>query len=111
GTGITGPVGVIEVLVLGRSSDAVVLDAGLRANTLGVLERLHVILIQVEADVAIVFAIVVIGGIPNPAAPDQARGGGIASKGSHAGRSVQRSMDAEQRLGIGVFDAVRIDQE
>ena len=69
-----GRVGIVQVLVLRRPGDAVILDARLGADALGILERLQVRLVEIEADVPVVFAVGVIGRVADVVAPDELGG-------------------------------------
>src|SRR5579884_2141555 len=108
---LRSPIRIIKLLMIGFAGDAVILDAGVLANAGGILIRLEILLIQIIADVAVIFAIIVIGGVADAGAPYQFRGHRVATERSNAGRTINGSMDAERRRWLSMFNAVAVHQE
>ena len=70
-----------------------------------------VIEIEVEADVAIEIAVARVAGITLMFAPDLAGGIVVAAKGGHAPGCINRRVGAVARAGLGMQNAVRIENE
>src|SRR5450432_273046 len=98
---------VVELVV----SDGVVLDARVDAMPLGVDVRLDVVERQVEADVAIEVAVMLVARVALLGAPHLLRRLEIAPERRDAARAVDRRIDAVSGPVIGEQDAVRVDEE
>jgi len=74
--------------------------------------RLQVLVIEIEADVPIKLAILVISGIAFDGAPDLFGGFGVPCQGRHAALGANdRGIDAELGPRLGVQDAMRVHEE
>src|SRR5262249_44934352 len=77
----------------------------------GILKWFQVLLIEIKTDVAVVFAVVVIGRIAALTAPDKLGRHGVPGKGGNAGGAPDGSADAEQRFRFGMVQGVRVHEE
>src|SRR5262249_40199896 len=103
---------VISFPVRAAASDLVILDAGVAADT-GLMQVWpDIIVVEIEADVAIELAVDVVARIAFDGAPNLLGGLGVAP---HAGDAAlgthDRSIDAVLRPRLREQDAVRIDEE
>ena len=98
---------VVELVV----GDRVVLDARVDAVPFGVDVGLDVVERQVEADVSVEVAVVLVARVAFLGAPHLLGRLHVAAEGGDAARAVERGVDAVDRPAIGEQDAVRIDEE
>ena len=71
---------VVGLLVVGAAGDLVILDAEVSADAGLVQVRPEVVVVEVEADVAVEVAVVVIAGVAFDGAPDLLGRLGVAAK-------------------------------
>jgi len=69
------------------------------------------VLVQLEADVAVILAVVVVGRVADVRAPHQLGRHRVPGERRHAGRAIHGGADAELRPRLGVIEGVRIDEE
>ena len=105
-SGIVDPL-VVQLVV----GDRVVLDAGVDAVPLGVDVGLDVVHRQVEADVAVEVAVVLVARVALLRAPDLLRRFDVAPERRDAAGAVDRRVGAVDRAAIGEQDAVGVDEE
>ena len=104
--------GVVGLLVVGAAGDLVILDAEQAADAGLVQVRLEILVIEVEADVAVEIAVVVVAGIAFDGAPDLLGRFGVAGQGGDAAPGAEdRGIDAVLGPRLGEQDAVRVDEE
>ena len=109
--GLQGEVALVNLLFPGPAGDAIILDAGETAVFRRRQVRLHVIEIEVEADVAVKIAVTRVAGITFVLAPDLARRIEVApERGDAVGRENRRER-AVARARAGVQQAVRVEDE
>ena len=98
--------------MVGAAGDLVVLDAEMAADAGLVQVRLEVFVIEVEADVAVEVAVVVVAGVALDGAPDLLGRFGVAGQGGDAALGAEdRGVDAVARPRLGEQDAVRVGEE
>src|SRR5207237_4624646 len=110
GTG-PGPLGVVRLLLIRLARDAVILEAGVNALAGRGQVGAHVLVVEVEADVAIEIAIPEVARIAFLGAPHLLGAVGVATEGGHAGVARDRRVHAVDRAGTGMRDAVGVDEE
>lgn len=111
GRALAGKIGAIGFFVGGLARDAVVFEAGKFAQAVGLDVRANVVVIEVEAAVAIKVAVFAIAGVALLCAPDLFTGFDIATKGGGPGRGKDGGEDALGGPRIGVEDSVGVDDE
>ncbi len=103
---------VVRLFLVGAAGDLVVFDAEQAADARLVQVRPQVVVVEVEADVAVEVAVVVVAGVALDGAPDLLGRLGVAAEGGDGGAgALDRGVDAELRPRRGEQDAVRVGEE
>ena len=103
---------VVDFFLLGSAGDFVILDAKMAADAGFVQVRLEVFEVQVETDVAVKLAVVVIAGVTLDGGPHLFRRLGIAGQDRHTALGAEDwSVDAVLGPRLGIEKAVGVGEE
>src|SRR5438132_4618523 len=91
--------------------DPIILDAEIAANAVAVQVRPDVVVVAVEAEIAIELSVIHVTRIADVGAPDLLAGFNVARKSGDAGRRDHRRVDAATRLRVAEHDGVRVNDE
>src|SRR5262249_46849300 len=102
----------VGLLVIGASGDLVILDAQQRTNAALMQVGLEIFVIEVETNVAVEVAVVVIAGVALDGAPDLLGGFGVAGQDGDVGFGAEDGgVDAVLGARLGEQNAVGVGEE
>ncbi len=112
GSLVQGSLRIVGLLLVGPAGNLEILDAQVAADAGLVQVGAQVFVIQIEADVAVKLAVLVIAGIAFDGAPDLLGGLGVAGQDGDAALGTNEgSVDAELGTRLGKQDPVRVREK